>query len=202
MASKEHWIVDPANEIELWNKIVGKDREDPLETAKQAHEIIGRRTGVRCLEIGAGVGRLLKEANKSFYEALGVDSSVSMVALSTRYLQDRPHCRVILGDGFSLPFPRTYFDFIYSFTCFQHMPDLDTVSGNIQEAYRVLLPGGTMVLQTVYGPRDTGAHDGYVFPSIDEFGAELVRYGRFVEPLVELRGPWLWATVKKPSGVV
>jgi SAM-dependent methyltransferase len=196
MAKKEDWNIDPWNEQEMWLKVVGKPEEDFADTVNQFGEIFGNRNGVRCLEIGAGVGRLLKFANKGFYECWGVDSSVSIVALSTRYLRVHTHARVVLSDGLTLPFPTNYFNFVYSFTCFQHMEELNTITSNLDEARRVLVPGGKILIQTVCGTRGNGRHDGYVFESREEF-AEEFRKADFKEVEVDQKGEWLWARAKK-----
>lgn len=197
MAKKEDWNVDPWNDEEIWTKVVGHLQENHNETLDQYDQIFGRRHGVRCLEIGAGVGRLLKNSNKNFYEAWGVDSSPMMVALSTRYLQAASHARVILTDGNLLPFPPQYFDFVYSFTCFQHMEEIEMIRQNLQEAYRVLRPGCEILIQTVCGKRDTGRHDGYVFESAAEFAAEFGA-ANFQQAASDQKGEWIWVRAKKP----
>jgi len=197
MATKEHWNVDPWNDAEIWSKLIGKEQEDTLETLKQYDQIFGNQYGARCLEIGAGVGRLLRFAGRSFHEAWGVDSSPVMVALSTRYLQVSDRIRVVFGDGNLLPFPTNWFSFVYSFTCFQHMPDLATVTQNLQEARRVLDPGGICKIQTVCGDRgEPGRYDGYVFLSESEFGMEMMNAG-FTKVVTDRIGEWIWATGEK-----
>lgn len=153
MATKEHWEVNPWDPGAVWERVVGKYAEDRTETLEQSKMIFGNQRGVRCLEIGAGVGRLVIEASRRFFQAWGADSSIALTAFSTRYLQDYSNCKVILTDGRHLPFPTGWFNFVYSFTCFQHMPDLMTVQVNLDEAFRVLAPGASMCIQTVRGDR-------------------------------------------------
>jgi ubiquinone/menaquinone biosynthesis C-methylase UbiE len=197
MATKEHWEIDPWDQRELWLRVVGKEQEDPEETATQACSLFAHHRGRRCLEIGAGVGRLLKPASFWFKECLGVDSSAPIVAAATRNLLPFPRCRVILNDGLKLPFPDKWFDFVYSFTCFQHMPDLDTVRQNIKEAFRVLRRGGVCKVQTVEGTPDTSYFDGWVFPSPEAFWEEFQAVG-FVKVEAEKKDLWIWITVRKP----
>jgi SAM-dependent methyltransferase len=193
MAKSAEWEMSPWNQEAVWSKLVGQDKENISETIAQANEIFAQRTGTRCLEIGAGVGRLLKYG-RGFLEAWGVDSSVTMVALSTIHLRTWPNVRVVLNDGWRFPFPMNYFNFVYSFTCFQHIETLQMIEENIAEAWRVLIPGGKILIQTVCGKRDTGRHDGHVFESREEF-AGLFR--GFDEVNVEQRGEWLWLKAKK-----
>jgi ubiquinone/menaquinone biosynthesis C-methylase UbiE len=195
MARKEHWEVDPWNFDEVWTKLVGQARPNPVETYDQAREILGGLTGDRCLEIGSGPGRLMGLINGSFYEVWGVDSSATLVAMSTRFLQGMDTLRVF-NDGWALPFRNDYFEFVYSFTCFQHMESLEQIRANLKEAYRVLAPGGRICIQTVCGQRGTGRHDGYVFESVPEFCLEFTRLN-FNDIVVEQKGEWLWARAKK-----
>lgn len=197
MATKEHWEIDLRDKGAIWERLIGKFAEDHCETVEQAKKIFGRRYGVRCLEIGAGIGRLVIEANRNFFQAWGVDSSISMTAYSTIFLQDYTNCRVVLSSGVHLPFPDNYFSFVYSFTCFQHMPDLATIQMNLREAWRVLSHGGEFCVQTVRGDRsEEGRYDGYVFYDADEIAAEIEDAGfKDVDSLTE--GEWIWVRAKK-----
>lgn len=197
MATREHWEVDPWDASAVWERVIGKYSEDRAETQAQAKKIFGKRHGVRCLEIGAGVGRLLVEANRNFFQAWGVDSSTALTAYSTRFLQDYANCRVVLVGGVHLPFPDNSFSFVYSFTCFQHMPDLATIQMNLYEAFRVLQSNGEICVQTVCGDRsEVGRYDGYVFYDAEEFTAEFENVGfKEVDSLTE--GEWIWVRAKK-----
>lgn len=193
MAPKSHWEIDPWDDKEMWRRVVAHDDYDPDEASDQARILLGMETGARCLEIGAGVGRLLKETTRNFFQCMGIDSSVSLVARSTRFLIFEPMCRVVLTDGMHIPFPDGHFDFVYSFTCFQHMESIDTIRQNLAEAARVLRPGRKFRMQTVCGERESGRYDGYVFESPGELVLELYK-AQFAEVKVFQQGEWLWAT--------
>lgn len=194
MAPKEYWEIPPFEEDDLlWRRIVGHDHEDSEETAAQAAKIFCRAPWGMRLEIGAGVGRLLIPAAEMASYAYGVDSSLSLVARSTHYLRYHEKCRVVLNDGLYLPFRDGYFDFVYSFTCFQHMENLETIQANLREAYRVLRRNGQCRIQTVCGENGTGMHDGYVFRSVDEFGKQFHHAG-FMEWEGETDSGWIWVT--------
>lgn len=193
MAPKSHWEIDPWDDKEIWKRVIARDDYDREEARDQARIIFGLTTGTRCLEVGAGVGRLLKEGTRNFFQCVGVDSSVSLVARSTRFLMFEPMCRVILTDGLHLPFPDGHFDFAYSFTCFQHMEELETIRQNLAEAVRVLRAGSKFVMQTVCGDRSSGRFDGYVFESPGELVLEFYKAG-FAEVKVVQQAEWLWAT--------
>ena len=124
MAKKEQWEIDPWNDTEVMKRVVGKVLPNSGETEEQGRVIFYGNAGVRCLEVGAGYGRLLPQARKYFTECFGVDSSISLTARSTQFLQNDFNCRVVLSDGLTIPFESNYFHFVYSFTCFQHMEKL------------------------------------------------------------------------------
>lgn len=193
MAIKEHWEMDPWDDKEIWRRVIAQDRPDDQETKDQALTIFDRQRGAHCLEIGAGVGRLLLEAKSRFSYCSGVDSSVSLVARSTHYLRHHWNCRVVLNDGKSIPFQDGAFDFVYSLTCFQHMEELETIQSNLREAYRILRRGGVCRIQTICGDNGTGKYDGHVFSSVDDFGKEFRRAG-FMEWEGSVEKDWLWLT--------
>lgn len=142
---------------------------------------------------------MLERCGYKFFHAMGTDWSRSMVDKSVEFLKYKEWVRVILNDGFQLPFGAKSFDFVYSVTCFQHMETLGMIKSNICEAYRVLKPGGLCRIQTVQGNRDTGEHDGYVFNSPEEFRTVFEFVG-FEYMKHEVVNNWIWMTVRKPEG--
>lgn len=95
------------------------------------------------LEIGCGVGRLLKDGY------VGVDISTEMLEIC----RSRKPNRVVHNNGRTLPFEENEFDFVYSYLVFQHIPE-EAVMGYIDEAYRVLKPGGKFIFQCILGTED------------------------------------------------
>ena len=181
MAFTDYWEIEHSTDAEIWPLMIGKDAEDPAETERQVSAILNSDpaipVGQRALEIGAGVGRLVKAISSTgrFNEVYGVDSSMSIVLASQEYLRDRASV-VHLGDGINLPFPDGYFDFVYSFTAFQHMVSLAIIHRNLREIRRVLTTGGLCRIQTISSngddPRDLKTYDGRVFRSVDEFAEQ------------------------------
>lgn len=194
MAKKEHWEIDPWDDAEILKRVAGKVLPNVEEDEAQARQIFYGQGGVRCLEIGAGYGRLLTFARRYFTECTGIDRSIFLVARSTLHLKDVFNCKVVLSDGLAIPFEDRRFDFVYSFTCFQHMEDLETIQQNLREAYRVLRSDGQCRIQTVLGDRDeSGRYDGYVFESVTEFADEMERAG-FKNVVTSSAGEWMWST--------
>jgi len=197
MAKKEQWDIDPWNDTEMMKRVVGKVLPDPEDNEDQARQIFYGQSGIRCLEIGAGYGRLLPYARKYFTECVGIDWSVSLVARASLHLRHQFNCKVVLCDGVEIPYADSHFDFVYSFTCFQHMEDLEMIQQNLREAFRVLKRGGKIRIQTVLGDRDdVGRYDGYVFKSVTEFGDQLEKVG-FSNAITASIGEWIWSTGEK-----
>jgi SAM-dependent methyltransferase len=96
----------------------------------------------RVLEIGSGKGRMLDLLRREGYDAQGVEVNAAMIDESRRLFGDLPIQRV---SGASLPFEPATFATVVSFDVFEHIPDSDA---HLAEVKRVLIPGGTYLLQT------------------------------------------------------
>ena len=107
-----------------------------------------QRGGWRALEIGCGPGRLMRPMSRHFAEIHGVDVSDEMVALAKQRLSDVPQAHAHLTDGATLrEFPDEWFDFVYSYAVFQHIPSQEIIYGYLREILRVTKPGGLVRLQ-------------------------------------------------------
>lgn len=206
MALPDHFECDPADTAAIWQLLVGHDAEDIAETAHQVDIIIANIPhGERALEIGAGVGRLMREVSTrmQFDEIRGVDSSISMTIVGQRYLLDTPNTKLELNDGLRLPYPDGYFDFVWSFITFQHMMSLAIVHRNLAETYRVLRADGVARIQTVASgdrdPCDTELFDGRVFRDGEEFRKqfELVGFGQGAVMVGGTHPQHIWVTAQK-----
>ncbi len=113
------------------------------ETFKElAFEPIGRRM----LEIGCGVGRLFPGFTEMFAEVWGVDVSQEMISQAMQ-LHTSPKVHLIKNNGYDLTrIPDSYFDFVFSYTVFQHVPQRRMVFNYLAETHRVLKPGGCFQL--------------------------------------------------------
>ena len=131
----------------------------------------------RALEIGCGPGRLMLPMRESFDEIHGVDVSDQMIAMAKEYLTDTPGTFPQTCSGSDLAaFPTDHFDYVYSYAVFQHIPSREIVTRYLEEAARVLKPGGVLCCQLrgVADPASvpTGDHDtwtGCVYPHQDVF---------------------------------
>jgi ubiquinone/menaquinone biosynthesis C-methylase UbiE len=167
----------------------------------------------RALEIGCGPGRLMVQMARHFGEVHGVDISEEMIALGRQRLAAVPGCapgchlHVTAGADLAM-FANEYFDFVYSYIVFQHIPDREVVLSYLREARRVLKPGGVLRCQ-IRGTaplssemsRETETWTGCFFNA--EEVAQFATENAF--PLVDLSGlntQYMWTTFRKPLAAV
>jgi SAM-dependent methyltransferase len=113
----------------------------------------------RALEIGCGPGRLLRPMSRHFGEIHGVDVSDEMIARARVKLAGTPHAHAHAVSGSDLAlFPADYFDFVYSYAVFQHIPSAGVVFSYLRETARVLKPGGIARLQLNGLPKTARAY--------------------------------------------
>jgi SAM-dependent methyltransferase len=102
----------------------------------------------RALEIGCGPGRLMGFMSRHFGEIHGVDVSDEMIKLAEEHLAGIPHAHAHRNSGTDLSlFASDWFDFVYSYAVFQHIPSREVVSEYFRESARVLKPGGILCCQ-------------------------------------------------------
>jgi SAM-dependent methyltransferase len=108
----------------------------------------GERRSRRALEIGCGPGRLMRPMSWNFGEIHGVDVSDEMVRLATEKLVNVPNAFPRATDGVDLSdYQDEFFDFVYSYAVFQHIPSRELVFNYLSEARRVLKTGGFLHCQ-------------------------------------------------------
>jgi len=142
------------------------------------------------LEIGCGIGRLLKPLSQRVARAIGVDLSEEMIRRGREYCADRKNVELRRTDG-SLDFLSDgQLDFVYSHIVFQHLPRKAYVERYFREAARVLKPKGLLRVQVDGRSRQffrrwvADSWSGVVF-SARELGHRLERAGFRV---TEIRG--------------
>lgn len=188
-----------------WENNSTPETSTDAETAKNVRSILLNYSGSfgSALEVGAGVGRLVREMEKHFGRVIGVDISQALVDKSKDYLKFGPSI-IFKGDGKHLPLESNQFDFVYSYVTFQHLYELETIRTNIAEIFRVLKPGGVCRVQTVKGKSNTyegddGIHRSYLFDDERDF-LQLFRDTGFEAEVAP--GPehiqYVWVTGKKP----
>jgi SAM-dependent methyltransferase len=99
------------------------------------------------LEIGCGIGRLLKPLSRRVRRAVGVDLSEEMIRRGREYCADRPNVELRRTDGGLEALGEGQFDFVFSHIVFQHLPRKSYVDRYLRDAARALRPGGVLRVQ-------------------------------------------------------
>lgn len=111
------------------------------------------RSSWRALEIGCGVGRLMRMLAPHFAHLYGVDVSGEMIEQSRRFLAGVTNVEAVESNGTDLQaFPDDHVDLVYSYVAFQHMPE-EVFVGYLCEAHRVLKTDGVLLFQIYLGTR-------------------------------------------------
>ncbi len=159
---------------------------------------------MRALEIGCGPGRIMLPVSHRFAEVHGVDISEGMIQLAQERLREIPNAFPRVNSGGDLAaFPDDSVDFVYSYAVFQHIPSGEVVFRYLQEARRVLRPGGLLRCQ-INGLPKTGA--GYdTWQGVRISPEECCGFARAEDmQLLALEGvdtQYMWVTMRKrPRG--
>jgi SAM-dependent methyltransferase len=159
----------------------------------------------KALEIGCGIGRLLKPMTQHFHEVLGVDISENMLAYSKKYLEgvECVETRLVKEDN-ELGLTPDSLDFVYSIIVFQHIPTRAIIKSYLKQIHDGLKSGGLFRVQTHRGlPPPEGAFcgfSGYMYRDLQTFANEIEEAGFKIETRQEKLGhvEWLWVTARKP----
>jgi len=102
----------------------------------------------RVLEIGCGIGRMTRYFGRRFGEVYGIDVSPEMIAQARNNLSEYKNVSLHVGNGHDLEgFSDDFFDFVFSYITFQHIPKAHITQEYVQDAGRVLKPGAYFYFQ-------------------------------------------------------
>ncbi|MGI9860245.1 class I SAM-dependent methyltransferase [Moorella naiadis] len=105
--------------------------------------------GEHILDVGCGTGNFSLELARRGVKVTGIDISDPMLARAREKAADAGLAVEFLhADAMNLPFANNTFDKIVSVTALEFAPDLKVV---LAESYRVLKPGGRMVIGLIGG---------------------------------------------------
>lgn len=101
--------------------------------------------GARALEIGCGAGAATRKLAglPGVSEVTAIDPSEIFLVSARKALSDLPTVKFYQGDARSLAFEDEKFDLVLSHTVLCHIPDVERA---VREAFRVLAPGGQLVV--------------------------------------------------------
>ncbi len=111
-------------------------------------EVLPFIEGKRILELGHGPGHLQRLLRRDGWLAIGIDESAQMGRLARRNTSG--NARLTRGLAQRLPFPNESFDTIVSTFPSEYIFDLRTLA----EAWRCLLPGGSLIVLPVAFPKN------------------------------------------------
>ncbi|HNQ23994.1 MAG TPA: class I SAM-dependent methyltransferase [Phycisphaerae bacterium] len=132
---------DPQRLEELWEKRTQEELNQLLSGIPLEAEWT-------CLEIGCGIGRLMRPLAKRCRRLIGVDISPKMVTAAKRYLRGVRNVELHVNDGQSLAMvSEASVDWVYSHLTFQHLTLPEVVDAYLAEIARVLRPGGYCRIQ-------------------------------------------------------
>ena len=109
------------------------------------------------LEVGCGIGRIIEFVAQDFQEVYGIDISEEMIKQAEKRLVNKANIHLCATDGLYYPFPNDFFDTVFSFITFQHMPGRITVKKNLEEIARVLKKIGLAKIQFRGAPACKGS---------------------------------------------
>jgi len=101
------------------------------------------KPGDRVLDIGCGDGAFTEEAMRLTGNVVGLDFSEEMLNAAKKRLTHLPEIEWLNGDASAMPFHDESFDTVLSVAMLGMVPD---PLGVIRESYRVLKPGGQLIL--------------------------------------------------------
>ncbi len=119
---------------------------DMVEVRRRTIEALSLARGARVLDLGSGPGLFAGEMAAVVGSSgcvRGVDLSESMIAIARARCADCPQVDFRIGDAVSLPFADGDFDAGVSVQTLEFVGDVDAA---IRELYRVLRPGGRLVI--------------------------------------------------------
>ncbi len=116
-------------------------------------EVASPREDERVLDVGCGAGHTALAFAPHVRDVVGIDLTEAMLAQARELAERRgiANLRCERGDAMALPYPDASFDLV---TCRQCAHHFERPEAALQEAARVLRPGGRLVLVDSVAPED------------------------------------------------
>ncbi len=152
---RQDWDRRVGHDYRFWMSDGHRDDAHMWETGERDFDLLAQ--GIPCgdevvaLEVGCGVGRLLRPAAKKFGRVVGFDVSQRAVDKARELLGLTPKIELLVGSGIDLqPVPDGSIDFVWSFAAITSMPT-EVIASYLRDIRRVLKPTGVVRLQVYLG---------------------------------------------------
>jgi ubiquinone/menaquinone biosynthesis C-methylase UbiE len=99
----------------------------------------------RVLDIGCGWGTITFALSSKVHRVIGIDNDPESIEICRK---NYPACEFIEANAYNLPFSDESFDVVIMFDFIEHIPNFNGTSVAINEANRVLRPGGKLIIWT------------------------------------------------------
>ncbi len=117
-------------------------RPGGFEITSKALSFCSFKKGSRIIDLGCGSGATVDFLTSEGFEAYGIDNDTK---------KTRPQINLINGSAEKIPFPESSVDGVFMECSFTLMNDQRAV---LNECYRVLKPGGRLVISSLYARGD------------------------------------------------
>lgn len=164
-------LVRQDQSVTIYDEMASTYAEHAADSAYNAHydrpavlELLGEVSGLRVLDAGCGPGLYAEELLARGADLVAVDGSTAMVELARQRLGTRAH--VLQADlSKPLPFGSSEFDLIVCALVIHHLDDREAA---LRQFFRVLRPGGHVVLSTQHPTTDWLRKGGSYFETKEE----------------------------------
>jgi spore maturation protein CgeB len=152
---KKDWDRRVGHDYRFWMSDGHRDDKDMWQTGERDFSIISAdvTTGhnLVALDVGCGVGRMLRAASQQFGKVIGFDVSQRAIDKARELLGANPAVDLVVGSGFDLqPIADASVDFVWSYAALTSMP-IKVIATYLVEMKRVLKPTGNLALQVYLG---------------------------------------------------
>jgi SAM-dependent methyltransferase len=131
--------------------------------ARHLADAVQAGPGVQVLDLCSGHGVVAVELLRRGATVTGLDFSPAMVALAR---QAAPEATFLQGDALNLTFPDNSFDAVTIGFGVPHFPQPER---GLEEAFRILRPGGRLAFSIWFGKGSNGAFD-WLFEAVERLG--------------------------------
>jgi ubiquinone/menaquinone biosynthesis C-methylase UbiE len=132
--SRKHWERQSAS----WAAWARRPNFDAYWTYSAVFFDLVPPPGRRTLEVGCGEGRVSRDLVQRGHRVIGIDASPTLIRLAS---DADPRSWYLRADGAALPFAADSFDLV---VFYNSLMDIDEMEQSVQEAARVLKPGGSL----------------------------------------------------------